>query len=187
MTDVFQVAAWVSECLQGATIRHSLIGGVALQAWGEPRVTRDVDVSALVGFGDEAEKIETMLTLFSPRIEEAFEHAMRHRVLLCQSPEGVGIDIGLAAFPFEEAAMDRSVVHRFLPGLSLRVIVAEDLLTMKVFAGRPQDWVDVRGILVRQGERLDWSLVESTLPELLELIEEPERLDELHRLRAEIG
>lgn len=56
---------------------------------------------------------------------------------------------------------------------------------MKVFAGRPQDWIDVRGILVRQGDRLDWSLVESVLPALLDLIEEFERMERLAHLRNE--
>ena len=174
MTDVFQVAASVSRALSGAGIRHAIIGGIALQAWGEPRVTRDVDVSALVGFGDEATKVRAMLDLFAPRIADAFEQSMQNRVLLCKSPEGIGIDIGLAAFPFEEAAMDRSALHEFLPGVSLPIISAEDLVTMKVFAGRPQDWIDVRGILVRQGGRIDW-----------DLIEEPERMDRLLPLQDE--
>ncbi len=48
MKDVFEVAGWVSSRLDEGGFRHCLIGGVALQAWGEPRVTRDVDVSVLV-------------------------------------------------------------------------------------------------------------------------------------------
>jgi len=33
---------------------------------------------------------------------------------------------------------------------------AEDLVVMKSFAGRDQDWIDVRGILLKQGGTLDW-------------------------------
>ena len=183
MTDVFEVAGWVSRELDEAGFRHCFIGGIALQAFGEPRVTRDVDVSVLVGFGDEARQIAALLRLFGPRTEGASDFALVHRVLLCQSPEGIGIDIGLAAFPYEEDAMGRSVLHEFLPGQIIRVAGPEDLVTMKVFAGRPQDWIDVRGVLVRQRDRLDWDLIDGTLPELLEAVDEPERLDRLHELR----
>ena len=53
MRDLFHLAA----DLQVFFIRHHwefcFIGGIALQRWGEPRLTRDVDVSLLTGFGKE--------------------------------------------------------------------------------------------------------------------------------------
>ncbi len=81
--------------------------------------------------------------------------------------------------------MDRSRSAEFLPGQSIPVVCAEDLVTMKAFAGRPQDWIDVRGILVRQETKLDWSPIEETLPELLDLIEAPDRFHRLRTLRDE--
>jgi hypothetical protein len=39
------------------------IGGIAVQHWGEPRLTRDVDVSVLTGFGAEAEFIFAVFEL----------------------------------------------------------------------------------------------------------------------------
>ncbi len=38
--------------------RICVIGGLAVQRWGEPRVTRDVDVSLLTDFGREEAFIE---------------------------------------------------------------------------------------------------------------------------------
>ena len=32
------------------------MGGVALQRWGEPRLTQDVDLTLLTGFGDEEQR-----------------------------------------------------------------------------------------------------------------------------------
>jgi hypothetical protein len=49
---------------------------------------------------------------------------------------------------------------------------AEDLVTLKAFAERVQDWLDVEGILVRQGSRLDRNLVLRELRPLLELKED---------------
>jgi hypothetical protein len=56
------------------------------------------------------------------------------------------------------------------PGAMLRLCTAEDLIVMKAFADRPQDRVDLRGILVRQGcERLDWIHIWKHLTPLVEI------------------
>ena len=43
---------------------------------------------------------------------------------------------------------------------------------LKAFADRPQDWIDVEGIIVRQRGGLDRALVRRELRELLELKED---------------
>jgi hypothetical protein len=49
---------------------------------------------------------------------------------------------------------------------------AEDLVVLKAFADRMQDWLDIEGIIVRQGASLDRSLVLQELGPLLELKED---------------
>ena len=39
----------------------------------------------------------------------------------------------------------------------------------KVFADRPQDWLDVEGIVVKSGRLIDWDEVRRDLTDLLEL------------------
>ena len=58
---------------------------------------------------------------------------------------------------------------------------AEDLVVFKAFAGRPQDWLDIEGIAIRQAARLDERLIWTELVPLLELKETPE---DAGRLRA---
>lgn len=54
---------------------------------------------------------------------------------------------------------------------------------MKAFADRPQDRIDLRGILVRQGpENLDWNYIWQQLTPLVELKESPEILSHLKGL-----
>lgn len=104
--------------------------------------------------------------------------------LLAKSDDGIGIDISLAALPFEENLIDRSSPFEFLPGIALRTCSAEDLVVLKSFAARPQDWVDVRGILVRQGARLDRETILERLRPLASLKEDPTilvRLEEMYR------
>ena len=59
MNLVFQAADTLQTFLREQQWRFCFIGGLAVQHWGEPRVTRDVDVTLLVGFGyEEAEGVE---------------------------------------------------------------------------------------------------------------------------------
>ena len=160
------------------------IGGLALQHWGEPRLTRDIDVTILTGFGSEDEFISAVLTTYEPRILDADVFAKQHRVLLIRSSSGIDFDISLAALPFEQQMIQRSRDAEYLPGVELRICSPEDLIVMKSFANRPQDWQDVSSILIRQGkENLDWEYIMSSLEPLVGLKEEPQILERLKNLR----
>jgi hypothetical protein len=161
------------------------IGGLAVQVWGEPRITRDVDASLLTRFAAESAFIDRLLTRYAPRIPDAKEFALSSRVLLLRRDD-IGIDIGLAGLPFEEQSVAESELVEFLPGCRLRVISATNLLVMKAFAARDRDWLDVRGILVRQGTKIDRSLVLERLAPLVELKEEPEIIERLERLFRDV-
>jgi hypothetical protein len=81
--------------------------------------------------------------------------------------------------------VERSSLFQYPPGVDLRTCSAEDLVVMKAFAGRGQDWVDVERIIVRQTGTLDWTYVRSQLAPLAALKGEPEILDRLDRSRIE--
>jgi hypothetical protein len=81
--------------------------------------------------------------------------------------------------------VERSSLFDYPPGVALRTCSAEDLVVMKAFAGRGQDWVDVARIIVRQTGMLDWAYVRSQLAPLAELKGEPEILDRLEQIRIE--
>jgi hypothetical protein len=164
---------------------HScFIGGIAVQRWSQPRVTRDVDLSLLTGFGDEASFIETLLTQYAPRYSDAVAFALRSRVLLLSSPNGTGIDVSLGALPFEHLVMERATPFEFAPGLVLRTCSAEDLIVMKLFASRAIDIRDAEGVAVRHDKALDWPYIEQQLAPLAEAKEDPEILRQLARIRG---
>jgi hypothetical protein len=103
--------------------------------------------------------------------------------VLLRNSDGVPLDVALGALPFETRSVHRSSVWP-VPGVDpLGTCGAEDLVVHKVFAGRDRDWADVRGIVDRQGARLDWELIESEPRLLLELKETPEAWDRRHALR----
>lgn len=186
MNEVIRAAAELQAVCDEQHWRSCLIGGLALLRWGEPRETVDVDLTLLTGFGDERRYIEILLSRFEPRIDDAGQFAQTNRVLLLRAASGVGLDIALGGLPFEESAVARASKFAFPGDVSLVTCSAEDLVVMKAFAGRPKDWLDVEGILIRQTGRLDWNYIESQLRPLAELKGEPEIMEELRKRRAEI-
>jgi len=183
MTELFSLALEIQDACQNNGWPFCVIGGLAVQHWGEPRFTRDVDLTILTGFGGEEPVVDGCLALYSPRIENARAFALQNRVLLLKSPDGLGIDIALGALDFERSAVERASNIEVIDGKHLRLCTAEDLIVMKAFADRPLDWNDVQGIIVRQGTgNLDWPYIYRHLEPLCEVKEQPEIVDRLRRL-----
>lgn len=126
--------------------------------------------------------IDALLAEFVPRIEQARDFALEHRVLLVRTHDGFPVDIALGAMQFEEAAIERSSNVELVPGAVIRTCSASDLVVHKAFAARPQDWVDIAGVIVKQRGQLDWSQIWSDLQVLAELKGEPTILAELERV-----
>jgi hypothetical protein len=183
--EVYKAAAELQQVCESQGWRFCFIGGLAVQRWGEPRETVDVDLTLLTGFGGEEPFIQILLQHFEARIPDASRFARERRVLLLRSSKGVGLDVALAGFPFEELVVQRSSFFDYLPNISLRTCSAEDLIVLKAFAGRGQDWVDVERIIVRQTGKLDWTYIRDQLAPLAELKDAPEILDQLERRRVD--
>jgi hypothetical protein len=182
MNPLFAAAADVQTFCHAQGWTCSVIGGLAVQRWGEPRQTRDVDFTLLTGRGGEARFIELLLDRYAPRIPNARQFALDHRVVLVMTSSGVPIDIALTALPFEVRIIERSTPFDFEPGAGIVTCSAEDLVVLKAFAGRPQDWLDVEGIIVRQGRSLDRALVLAEVAPLLQLKDDTESEAALTRL-----
>lgn len=164
-----------------------IIGGLAVQAWGEPRFTMDVDITVLAGLGREEEFVDGWLAEFPSRIPDAKSFALENRVLLLRGSEGIGIDVALGCLPFEEQAIRSAVDVELEPGARVRICRPEDLLVMKAFADRGQDWLDIRGILIRQRDQpLDWAHIRKQLKPLVQAKAKPELLEQLERVRREV-
>ena len=187
MKTLLHAGARVQEVLERRGWSFCFIGGVANFRWGTPRLTNDLDLTLLTGFGAEATYADALLGEFESRIPDAAAFAAQHRVLLLRTSDGFGIDVALGAMPFEASAIARSSKAELVRGATLRTCSAEDLIVHKAFAARPQDWVDVEGVIVKQRGQLVWKQVWSDLRDLASLKGAPELLDELKHIaeRAE--
>jgi hypothetical protein len=183
MNDLLDIARELQLFCDRQGWNSCIIGGLAVLRWGEPRVTRDVDLTLLTGFGAEETFVSTLLAQYQARVADPTAFARKNRVLLLQTLEGVGIDISLGALPFEASVVRNSSDYSYSPGLSIRTCSAEDLVVMKLFASRPLDVRDAEGVVLRHGEELDWAYIEEQLDPLVELKEEPEILLTFARLK----
>ena len=84
MRQLIEIASELQEVCDSKRWRSCVIGGLAVQRWGEPRLTRVVDVSLLTGFGTESVYIDALLALYQGRVTDAAAFALRTRVLLLQ-------------------------------------------------------------------------------------------------------
>lgn len=181
MIALYEAVNELSEFMDARAWEYCLIGGVAVQHWGEPRTTRDADFTLLVGWGNEPAYIDELLAHFDSRVENGAAFAMQNRVVLIRASNGVDVDIALGALDFEESMVQRAQPITFAPDLKVPCCTAEDLLVMKLFASRPRDWSDAEGIVARQNG-LDREYVLRQLTPLCELRETPEVVERAKRL-----
>lgn len=65
MTRLVTLAAELQALLDAQAWKNCLIGGLALQRWGEPRLTTDVDMTVLTGFGGEEAVVDFLLSRYA--------------------------------------------------------------------------------------------------------------------------
>ena len=182
MEDLLSAAARIQASFLGHGWRFCFIGGVAVQRWGNPRFTQDLDLTLLTGFGQEKKFVDVLLGELSPRLPDAAEFALRHRVVLAKTSEEVDVDIAFGALPFEERCVARASVWEVREGMKLTTCSAEDLIVHKVFAGRGRDWEDAESVFIRQHARLNIDQIREELRPLLELKGETNALNKLEQI-----
>jgi hypothetical protein len=180
---VFDSAREIRDFLQRSGLKFCIVGGLALQRWGQPRITKDADFTLLCALDDEAGTIDRVMSQYAGRIPEARHFALRVRVILIRTASGIPVDVAPGALPFEHRCIERASGFDFGAGLRLVTRSAEDLIVLKAFAGSGQERVDVENMLIRQRRTLDWKLIFAGLEPLLALREGADNLPQLRRLR----
>jgi hypothetical protein len=179
-------AAWaIHQLLVARGVPYAIIGGVALQYWGDPRVTLDLDVTVLPSQGREAEVASALVASFAPRIPDAVAFAAQQRILLLRSVSGCPVDVSFGLPGYEESVIARAATVDLGDGRSVRVCSAEDLIIHKAVAGRPQDLMDIEGIIARQRDRLDLAYLRQWFSEFSRLLEGDEVAQRFERPWAE--
>lgn len=140
----------IARALDGAGISYMIIGGQAVLLHGEPRLTRDIDVTV----GTDASELARILSVTDaagllPSVERVEEFVRRTNVLpLMDGPTAIRVDLIFSFTPYEMEAIRRSISVPFNE-TPVHFAAVEDLIIHKLVAGRPRDLEDIRGVLAR--------------------------------------
>jgi hypothetical protein len=162
----------LARSFQAQNIPYMIVGGQAVLLYGEPRLTRDIDVT--VGLGpDRLDEILALAGNIPLKILPANprEFVASTMVLPLESENsGIRVDIIFSFTPYEKEALARANEVR-LENEMVRFAAPEDVIIHKLFAGRSRDIDDAKTIMARQkkidaGYIINWlTSFDRTFPE----------------------
>ena len=136
--------------LKQASIPYMVIGGQAVLLYGEPRLTRDIDVTLGIGV-DELARIKKALPAMGLKVlvKKDQEFVKRTMVLPTKDRESdIRVDFIFSFSPYERQAIGRARDVK-IGRTTAKFASLEDVVIHKVISGRPRDLEDIRSILVK--------------------------------------
>jgi hypothetical protein len=174
---LFTLSSW----LRNNGIGHMVIGGFAVTVWGEPRFTRDLDVTIPVTPDTLAATVDLICSEFSALPTHPLQFVEETRVLpiLVRS---VPVDLVFAALPYEDEAIARARPIHLKHG-TVPVCSPEDLILHKIVSERPRDHEDIEGVFRYRHAELDYAYLDPRVEELADALSNREMLDWYRRLK----
>jgi len=140
----------VARALDDAHIPYMVIGGQAVLLYGEPRLTRDIDITLGLGV-ENLTRLEALTGALGLRtlVADDKEFVTRTMVLpTIDDRSGIRVDFIFSFSPYERQALARAKKIE-LQGTPITFVALEDLIIHKVIAGRARDIEDIKTILVK--------------------------------------
>jgi hypothetical protein len=136
--------------LKKASIPYMVIGGQAVLLYGEPRLTRDIDITLGIGTEELGRIKRISRTMeFKILVKNEKDFVAKTMVLpVLDRKSGIRIDFTFSYSPYERQAIERARDVK-LGRSSVRFASLEDLVIHKVIAGRARDLEDVSSVLLK--------------------------------------
>jgi hypothetical protein len=150
-----QALSQLVNLLETRNVPYMIVGAIAAAIWGRPRATADIDVTVLAdtaGLEAIAEQAASFGFVVDHQWLEWQPLLRGFQVRLTRA--GVIVDIMRPRDRHEEAAFDRRRPIA-IEGRRLWFTAPDDLILMKLKAGRPRDFEDAIGVLAAQRGVLD--------------------------------
>jgi predicted nucleotidyltransferase len=166
--------------LNQAGLPYMIIGGQAVLLYGEPRLTKDIDLTVGADLDRLPEVLRLVDTLGLHPLADPQTFTRQTMVLPCQEPEsGIRVDIIFSFTPYERQALARTTLVK-LGDEEIRFVSLEDLIVHKVIAGRPRDLEDVASVL-RKNPAADLAYIRRWLGDFTTALHQPllDRFNEL--------
>lgn len=145
-----EILARIGANLSRSNLPYMIIGGQAVLLYGEPRLTRDVDVTLGVNIDRLHDLLTVVKELSLNPIPNDVESFVKQTMVLptLDEPTGVRVDFIFSFTPYETDAIKRA---RKITIMDQEVCFAssEDLIIHKIFAGRPRDLEDVWSVILK--------------------------------------
>jgi hypothetical protein len=164
LDDPISLALLTVEHLRRAGVEHALCGGLALAAYGQPRETKDADVSVLDA---HATPVADALAQSGAIATVAFQQVRFGGLLLSRvTLLGDGAIEGLNMVDLVQPRSARfahdvqaRAIEAPLRGRTIRVVSPEDFVLLKVLSTRDKDLDDAASVVRREAETLDRAAV----------------------------
>ena len=160
-----ELLARIATTLEEKKIPYMIIGGQAVLLYGEPRLTRDIDVTLGVDANALPELIEISRKLDLEPLPSDIVGFVKQTMVLPTKDENTGIRID---FIFSFTTYERQAIRRARRVPIKKAVVKfaspEDLIIHKVFAGRARDLDDVKSVLLKNFS-LNFSYIKKWLGE----------------------
>ncbi len=183
LDDLIQSVIQIQKCLGEAGVSSAVVGGLAVAVWGEPRLTRDVDVKVSLQ-RDQATHLLSLLkpdyTFLSDNPEQTLK---RMGMLFIQDASNLRLDLLLADTPFDVQAIQRARLVEIQPGQTITVCTPEDLIVYKMISIRPRDREDVQGIVRAQQQNLSDTYILDWLQQFEQALDDSTLVAEYRRLQ----
>ena len=153
---------------------YVVMGGIAVRFYGIPRATYDVDFTVAVE-PDRLPELYLRVREKGYTVPEPYEAGWIDHVAgmplvkarLYIEGRGIDVDMFLAESPYQRQLLARRR-QEHLDELPIWLVSAEDLILLKLLAGRPRDFADIGDILFTQGE-LDYDYLRHWAAQLVVL------------------
>lgn len=155
----------IGASLKKQAFPYMIIGGQAVLLYGEPRLTRDIDIT----LGVSADRLNDLLALIKemalkPLPQDVATFVRQTMVLpAIDEATGIRVDFIFSFTPYETSAIQRAKKISIL-GHDVCFASPEDVIIHKIFAGRPRDIEDAR-IIILKNPAIDYSYIRHWLKE----------------------
>ena len=176
MSDLISALVRATDELTRLAKAHALVGGLAVSARVEPRLTRDADLAVALTDDAEAERLLNELRSRGYEISALVEQEATGRLATARlvprgDPDGLVTDLLFASSGIEHEIVSNADDLEIVPGLSLPVAAVGHLIALKLLARddrrRPLDADDLRA-LSEIADDTDWALASTAVSQIIE-------------------
>ncbi len=176
--------------LEEAKVEYAVLGGIAVCVYSEPRMTQDIDLNIILNMDDLTEFLSQAEKYgFRPALSNINKFVKETGVIPMKffKNEVMGkFDFIVAQNPIEFAGIKRARFKRILD-VKVKIVAAEDLLLHKLLSDRLRDREDARGIILRQGKKLDSEYIAAWLKKIEKVSSGRHLVNEFKKLLLQVN